>query len=331
MPKAVQLSVVVPCYNEERVVLECGRQLRGILQRLMQAGKIGAQSRVLFVDDGSTDRTWSLIDGLCREGSLFCAIALSRNFGHQAALLAGLHTAPGDAVVSADADLQDDLGVLEEMVDRFAEGYDVVYGVRRERTVDSLFKRVTASGFYRLMRLLGAATVQHHADYRLMSRRAVEVLRDYRETSLFLRGIVPLMGFPSTTVSYDRRPRLAGETKYPFHKMLALSLSAITSFSNVPLRLITLTALAGFLALLGVSAWVLWASFFTDRAIPGWTSILLPLLLIGCLNLLSLAVVGEYLARVFEEVKARPRYVVAAVRNIEERAQPRGTTAGIDL
>jgi hypothetical protein len=148
---------------------------------------------------------------------------------------------------------------------------------------------------------------------------------------LFLRGIVPLMGFPSATVSYDRRPRLAGETKYPFHKMLALSLSAITSFSNIPLRLITLTALAGFLALLGVSAWVLWASFFTDRAIPGWTSILLPLLLIGCLNLLSLAVVGEHLARVFEDVKARPRYVVAAMRNIEERAQPRGTTAGIDL
>jgi glycosyltransferase involved in cell wall biosynthesis len=297
----------------------------------MQAGKIGAQSRVLLVDDGSTDRTWSLIDGLCREDSMFCAIALSRNFGHQAALLAGLHAVRGDAVVSVDADLQDDLGVLEEMVDRFAEGYDVVYGVCRERTVDSLFKRVTASGFYRLMRLLGAATVQHHADYRLVSRRAVEVLRGYRETGLFLRGIVPLMGFPSATVSYDRRPRLAGETKYPFHKMLALSLSAITSFSNIPLRLITLTALAGFLALLGVSAWVLWASFFTDRAIPGWTSILLPLLLIGCLNLLSLAVVGEHLARVFEDVKARPRYVVAAMRNIEERAQPRGTTAGIDL
>ena len=221
--------------------------------------------------------------------------------------------------------------MLEEMVDRLAEGYDVVYGVRRERSVDNAFKRATASGFYRLMRLLGAATVQHHADFRLMSRRAVEVLRDYRETSLFLRGIVPLMGFPSTTVSYDRRQRFAGETKYPFHKMLALSLSAITSFSNVPLRLITLAALAGFLALMGVSAWVLWARFFTDRAIPGWTSILLPLLLIGCLNLLSLGVVGEYLARIFEEVKSRPRYVVAAVRNLEERAQQRGTTASINM
>ncbi len=318
---AIQLSIVVPCYNEEAVLQESARRLRVCLERLIHAGKVNSNSRILFVDDGSTDRTWELIGSLCADAPCFCGISLSRNFGHQAALLAGLHMAPGDAVVSIDADLQDDPDTIEQMVDRFREGYDVVYGVRRQRTADSAFKRITALGFYRLMNILGAPTIRNHADYRLMSRRAVEALRDYREVALFLRGIVTLIGFPRTTVTYDRHPRLAGETKYPLRKMLGLTFSAITSFSNVPLRLITLTALAGIVLLMMIALWVLWARIFTDWSIPGWASILLPILFIGCLNLLAIGIVGEYMARIFDEVKARPRYLIAARRNLEVRPE----------
>lgn len=316
MRRAVRLSIVVPCYNEEAVLRECASQLRECLQGLMQAGKIGVESGILFVNDGSSDRTWELIEELCRQDGVFQGVCLSRNFGHQGALLAGLHTAPGDAAISIDADLQDDLKAIEQMVDRFREGFDIVYGVRRARNVDNAFKRLSALGFYRMMSILGARTVYNHADFRLMSRRALEALRDYREVNLFLRGIVTLIGFPTTTVTYDRGKRVAGETKYPLRKMLALTLWAVTSFSNVPLRLITMTALFG-IVILGVTfAWVMWARVFTDRGAPGWASILLPMLFIGCLNLLAIGVVGEYMARIFDEVKFRPRYLIAATRNL---------------
>ena len=230
--------------------------------------------------------------------------------------MAGLHAAPGDAAISLDAVLQEDLQAIEQMVDRFREGYDIVYGVRGERKSDSAFKRLTVLGFYRLMNALGARTVYNHADFRLMSSRAIEALRDYREINLFLRGIVPLTGFPTTTVVYNRGTRVAGETKYPLRKMLALSVSAVTSFSNAPLRLITLVAMFGMVVLIGISVWVAWVRLFTDRAVPGWTSILLPMLLIGSLNLLAIGIVGEHLARIFEEVKSRPRYLIADTRNL---------------
>jgi polyisoprenyl-phosphate glycosyltransferase len=311
-----RLTIVVPCYNEELVVDECAKRLGACLTALVGAGKAAPGSQILFVDDGSTDRTWELIDALCARDKMFSGLSLSRNFGHQGALLAGLHHAPGDAVISIDADLQDDVAAIERMVDRYREGFDVVYGVRRERKRDTAFKRLTALGFYRLMNLLGARTIHNHADFRLMSRQALDALRDFRETNLFLRGIVPLIGFPATQVFYDRVERIAGQTKYPFRKMFALSLAAITSFSTVPLRLITATALGGFLVLIGITIWALWIRLFTTRGLPGWASVILPLLFIGSLNMLALGVLGEYVARIFDEIKARPRYLVQETRNL---------------
>jgi polyisoprenyl-phosphate glycosyltransferase len=324
MTEGVQLSIVVPCYNEEAVLEESARRLRACIGTMILTRKVSKDSHILFVNDGSSDATWDLIQSLCASDPLFCGLSLSRNFGHQAALLAGLHIAPGDAVISIDADLQDDVEAMEQMMDRFLEGYEVVYGVRRARKADSRFKRLTALGFYRLMGLLGTRTVRNHADYRLMSRRAIEALRGYHEANLFLRGIVTLVGFRSTTVMYDRSKRLAGETKYPLRKMLALTLSAITSFSSVPLRLISLTALFGIMVLTGVALWVLWARIFTNLGVPGWASVLLPVLFIGFLNLLAIGVVGEYMAHIFDEVKARPRYIIADMKNlwISKKGEP---------
>jgi glycosyltransferase involved in cell wall biosynthesis len=321
MSDRMQLTVVVPCYNEEPIIEQSGRRLLAYLEELADAGKISRSSSILFVNDGSTDGTWEILERLCGENAAFTAISLSRNFGHQAALLAGLHTAPGDAVISIDADLQDDISVMGAMLERFGEGFEVVYGVRRERKSDSAFKRWTALGFYRLMKLLGTRTVYNHADYRLLSRRAIETLRDYREVNLFLRGIVTLMGFRWAVVEYDRGKRLAGESKYPLGKMVALSVSAVTSFSNVPLRLITLVAWAGMCVLAGLAGWVLWVRMFTTEGVPGWASVLLPVLFLGCLNLLAMGILGEYIARIFDEVKARPRYVIAEGRNLAVGAE----------
>ncbi len=317
----MRVTVVVPCFNEEQIIEQSARRLLAYLEGLEKAGKISGSSSILFVNDGSTDGTWTILERLCEENAAFTAISLSRNFGHQAALLAGLHTAPGDAVISIDADLQDEVSVMGTMLERFGEGFEVVYGVRRERKGDSAFKRWTALGFYRLMKLLGTRTVYNHADYRLLSRRAIETLRDYREVNLFLRGIVTLIGFRWASVEYDRGKRLAGESKYPLRKMLALSASAVTSFSNVPLRLITLVAWAGMCVLAGLGGWVLWVHMFTNEGVPGWASILLPVLLIGCLNLLAMGILGEYIARIFDEVKARPRYVIAEGRNLTAGAE----------
>jgi glycosyltransferase involved in cell wall biosynthesis len=315
-PSPVRLSIVVPCYNEEAVIAECARQLRMVMGELVQAGKVTSDSQIVFVNDGSRDKTWEMIQELCAADAVFSGISLSRNFGHQGALLAGLHAAPGDALISIDADLQDDLGVIAKMVDCFQQGYDVVYGVRRERRNDTFFKRTTALAFYRIMRILGTRTIYNHADFRLMSRRAIEALKEYGEVSLFLRGIVPLVGFPSTSVFFDRAERFAGETKYPLRKMIELSLAAITSFSSTPLRLITLAAALGVLASFGVSVWVVLTRIFLKTTVPGWASILLPILFIGSLNLLASGVIGEYLARVFDEVKARPRYLIASIVNL---------------
>ena len=220
------LSIVVPCYNEEAVVEACAERLRIVLRGLIQTSRVTPDSQIVFVNDGSYDRTWDLILQLCHSDPIFSGISLARNFGHQGALLAGLHAVPGDAVVSIDADLQDDVTAIEKMVDCYLTGFDVVYGVRRERTTDTVFKRSTAVAFYRMMTWLGTRTIHNHADFRLMSRRALEALREYHEVSLFLRGIVPLIGYRSTSVYYDRSSRFAGETKYPLRKMIELSLTA---------------------------------------------------------------------------------------------------------
>jgi glycosyltransferase involved in cell wall biosynthesis len=307
---ACLLGIVVPCYNEEEVLPETVRRLTALLDRLILAGRIQSSSRVYFVDDGSRDRTWTMIEELARDNRHVAGIKLSRNRGHQNALLAGLFTAEGDVLVSVDADLQDDVEVIAEMVAHFASGIDVVYGVRDDRSRDSLFKRATALGFYRLMSKLGAESVYNHADFRLMSRRAIEALKQFREVNLFLRGMVPLVGFKSTIVKYNRSVRFAGVSKYPLRRMIALALDAITSFSVVPLRLITLVGFSVFVFSGVVVGWTLWIRFFTSRAVPGWASTTLPIYLLGGIQILCVGIIGEYLGKLYQEAKSRPRYII---------------------
>lgn len=307
------LAIVVPCYNEEEVLPETARRLDGLVSRMADGGLVAEGSCVYFVDDGSRDRTWEIIARLADGNPRFVGVKLSRNRGHQNALLAGLFTASGDAIVSVDADLQDDIDVIEQMVQRFREGSEVVYGVRKKRETDSAFKRLTAEGFYKLMSAMGAETIYNHADFRLMSRRAIEALKDYREVNLFLRGIVPLIGFRSAIVYYDRFERFAGESKYPLRKMLEFALDAITSFSVVPLRIITMLGFVVFFMTILLSGWIAWVRFGAGDAVPGWASTLLPLLFLGGIQILCLGVIGEYLGKIYSETKARPRFLIETV------------------
>ncbi len=308
-----QLAIVVPCYNEQEVLPETGARMTALLARLQCAGKIAPESRIYFVDDGSRDDTWSIVDGFVRDGLPVVGIKLSRNRGHQNALLAGLFLADGDAVVSIDADLQDDLEAIEKMVDCYHQGCDIVYGVRAHRKTDTFFKSLSAESFYKLLSAMGAQTIFNHADFRLMSRRAVEALRDFREVNLYLRGIVPLIGFRSAIVEYVRTTRFAGESKYPIRKMVALALDAVTSFSVVPLRLISLLGFLVFAGSMVVTAWALWVALVSDRAIPGWASTVLPMYFLGGVQLLALGVIGEYLGKLYVETKSRPRFFVERI------------------
>ena len=308
------LYIVVPCYNEEAVLPETARRLREKLERLMAAGKIGEKSRVLFVNDGSRDATWDLITALHRECPLFSGVDLSRNRGHQNALLAGLMAARErcDMAISMDADLQDDIDAVDAMVEEYYAGCDIVYGVRSARKKDSFFKRVTAEGFYRLMNALGAETVFNHADYRLMSRRALEGLAEFQEVNLFLRGIVPMIGYRTATVEYERGARFAGESKYPLKKMISFALEGITSLSVKPIRMITALGFLVFfisIAMLIYSV-VRWAM---GETILGWASLVCSVWAIGGLILLSLGVIGEYIGKIYLESKARPRFLIREV------------------
>ena len=308
------LYLVLPCYNEEEVLPETARRLECKLKALMSAGKISPKSRVLFVNDGSKDQTWTIISRLHRENHLFCGVDLSRNRGHQNALMAGLMTARmrADLVISMDADLQDDVNAVDAMVDKYLEGVDIVYGVRSSRKTDTFFKRTTAEAFYRLMDLLGAETVFNHADYRLMSRRALDGLAQFTEVNLFLRGIVPMIGYRTDTVEYERGERFAGESKYPLKKMLAFALEGVTSLSVRPLRMITGLGFLIFLASLGMIAYniVRWA---TGNTVTGWASLACSVWLIGGLILLSLGVIGEYLGKLYLESKGRPRFLIQEI------------------
>lgn len=324
-----QLAIVVPCYNEEDVLPEMAARLLSLLARLAARGSISDRSLVYFVDDGSTDGTWSIISSLAQQQPQVVGIKLSRNRGHQNALLAGLFTAHGDAIVSVDADLQDDITAIEDMVAHYRDGVDVVYGVRKKRDTDSAFKRVTAQLFYRLMGILGVEAVPHHADFRLLSRRALEALRDFTEINLFLRGIVPLLGFRSSLVYYDRARRFAGISKYPFKRMVGLALDAITSFSIVPLRLITFTGFAVFIIALALGGWSLYVRLFTTTAVPGWTSTVLPMYFLGGIQLLCIGVIGEYLGKVYQEVKRRPRYLIESVVNAPAPVHPAAQVAPV--
>lgn len=305
-----RLTIVVPCYDEEEALPQTATRLTALLERLRKDGRVAADSRIMFVDDGSRDRTWQLIEGLSREDGRIGGIKLSRNRGHQNALLAGLFTADGDVLVSVDADLQDDIEIIEEMLKQHAQGAQVVYGVRDNRASDGMFKRASALGFYRMIQALGVDSVYNHADFRLMSRRAVDALKDFGEVNLFLRGIVPLIGFQSSVVYYTRTERVAGVSKYPLRKMLGLALDAVTSFSVVPLRMISALGFIVFLFSAGMGIWTLWVRLFTERAVPGWTSTLLPIYALGGLQILCVGILGEYLGKVYQETKRRPRYII---------------------
>ncbi|MEO0996833.1 MAG: glycosyltransferase family 2 protein [Pseudomonadota bacterium] len=307
---STQLAVVVPCYNEEAVLPATRQRLLGLLDKLAAAGTISAESEIYFVDDGSRDATWSLIEQYANADKRVRGIKLSRNHGHQNALLAGLLHADGDAIISIDADLQDDIDVMAEMIEAFQAGHDVVYGVRETRSRDSFAKRFFAESFYRVLRLMGVDIVFNHADFRLLSRRALSALAEFGEVNLFLRGVIPALGFPSTVVSYARSERLAGDSKYSIRGMLSLAARGVTSFSALPLRLIALLGVAIFGLTLVLSIWVLWTRLFSDAVVPGWASSVLPMYFLGGVQLLSIGVLGEYVARVYLETKRRPRFII---------------------
>jgi polyisoprenyl-phosphate glycosyltransferase len=310
MSPPIQLSIVVPCFNEQDVLPETNRRLMALLGRMQAAGLVTDTSAVHYVDDGSRDATWSLIRQLSVQDARVHGIKLSRNRGHQAALMAGLLTVPGDALVSIDADLQDDVDVIEKMVRAFIAGHEVVYGVRDSRATDTFFKRRTALAYYSLLKRMGVDLVHNHADFRLMGRRAIDALREYGEVNLFLRGVVPLIGFQATSVKYDRAERFAGISKYPLRKMLAFAIEGITSFSIVPLRLITMLGLLISIFSFAMIVYVVYGALVLKAVVPGWASSVVPIYFLGGIQLLSLGIIGEYVAKIYLETKQRPRYII---------------------
>lgn len=313
------LYLVIPCYNEEEVLPETSKRLKEKITSLIENGKIDKASRIVFVNDGSRDKTWEIIRSLHEQDSVFSGINLSRNRGHQNALLAGLMTVKdhADMVISMDADLQDDIDAVDDMVDKYLEGMDIVYGVRSSRAKDTFFKKATAEGFYKLMNTMGANTVFNHADYRLMSKRALEGLAEFGEVNLFLRGVVPMIGYPWDVVYYERGERFAGESKYPLGKMLAFAVEGITSLSTKPIRMIT--GLGFFIFLVSIAMLIYsFIRHFMGATIVGWTTLMVSVWAIGGLILLSLGVVGEYIGKIYLETKARPRFIVEQFLNTEE-------------
>ena len=311
------LYIVVPCYKEQEVLPETSKRLKAKLKNLIAEGKISQKSRIMFVNDGSSDNTWPMIAELHeKEPDIFSGVNLSRNRGHQNAVLAGMLTAVNyaDMIVTMDADLQDDINAVDGMVAAYHEGYEVVYGVRSKRDTDTFFKRFTAEGFYKVMKALGVDIVFNHADYRLMSRRAVEGLASFTEVNLFLRGIVPQIGYKWTTVTYERAERFAGESKYPLKKMLAFAADGITSFSVKPIRLVLTTGVIVFMVSLFMLLYAL-ISKLTGNTSAGWTSLMGSIWLIGGIQLLSLGVIGEYIGKIYNETKRRPRFIIERVLN----------------
>lgn len=316
-----KLIIVVPCYNEQEMLDYTTDELLKVIDRLQQNGKIGT-GKILYVDDGSKDATWSIIERLTRRHEAVCGLKLAHNVGHQNALWAGLEWASlnGDVSISIDADLQDDTRAIDEMVDRYNQGTDIVYGVRKDRQTDSVFKRQTALMFYRLVRNLGEEIIYNHADFRLMSRRALKALMTYPERNIFLRGMVPRIGLSTACVYYDRKERMAGESKYPFSKMFALAMDGITSFSVRPLQWIYIAGfIMVFLALVAI-IYCLGAYQFSE-VVWGWTSILISIWFIGGATLVSIGIIGEYVGKIYREVKRRPRYFVEKIVDGEEEQQ----------
>lgn len=312
-----RLAVVVPCYNEEEVLPLCLAGLRQILKKLIGEKKISPDSFMLFVNDGSKDRTWEILTKEQASSKDVCAVRLARNAGHQNALLAGLSCAKemADMIVSIDADLQDDVNVIGDMVDAYHQGKDIVYGVRSARRKDSFLKRSTAQMFYKMLNIMGVETVYNHADYRLMSRRAVEELFRYEESNIYLRGMVPLLGYETEKVYYERQERAAGTSKYPFKKMLGLAIDGITSFSVKPISMIITLGVIILGCCFAAAVYAL-VSYFWGSVERGWTSLILSIWFLGGVQLLSIGIVGEYIGKIYKEVKRRPKY------NIETRLDP---------
>ena len=306
-----KLYLAIPCYNEEEVLRDSAEKLNNKYNEMMAEGKISPDSKIVFIDDGSKDKTWSTISELHKENPVFQGIKLTRNRGHQNALLCGLMTLKdkADAVISIDADLQDDINVFDEMVEKYENGCDVVYGVRSKRATDTFFKRFTAEAFYKILNKMGAKVIFNHADFRLMSKRALEAFSMYKETNIFLRGMVPLVGYKSDVVKYERAERLAGESKYPLKKMLALAWEGITSLSIQPIRMITWLGAIIFAISLVIIVYSL-VRFLIGATVSGWASTLCSIWALGGLQLLAIGVIGEYIGKIYLETKRRPRYIV---------------------
>ena len=320
--KQAILYVVIPCYNEEPVLEETTRQLKSKMEKLIKAKKVHSLSRVMYVNDGSKDKTWELIQQIHEREPLFTGICLSRNRGHQNALLAGLMTAKNyaDVVISMDADLQDDINAVDEMLDKYYAGNDIVYGVRSKRKKDTWFKRVTAEGFYKFMSKMGVDIVYNHADYRLTSKRVLNYLENYKEVNLFLRGIFPLIGFSSDVVYYERNERFAGESKYPLKKMLSFAWDGITSFSIKPIKLVLTLGVIIFVVSIIVLIYCLIVKLL-GNTVAGWTFTTCSIWLVAGLEMLSLGIIGEYIGKIYSETKARPRYIISRNLNEEEKSE----------
>lgn len=304
-----KLVIILPCYNEEEILPQTVKKMKSLLGGMIKAGKIAPDSKICFVNDGSRDKTWDIIRKTCAKDKLFCALNLSKNFGHQGAILAGMYDTCADVYVTIDADLQDNPDCIPQMFEKIEEGCDIVYGVRDSRQTDSFFKRTSAALYYRLLRLLGVNIIYNHADFRMMTKRAVETLKQFPERNLFLRAIVPLLGFKSAQVDYDRTARQAGETKYPLKKMIALAWNGVSNFSIVPLRLVTF--LGFFICFLSL----IFLGFVVYRwsvrgTIVGWASLVTIITVFSGVQLVSLGIIGEYLAKIFVEVKKRPLFIV---------------------
>lgn len=308
----MRLFLVIPCYNEQEVLPVTSEQLRIKMKSLMDSGKISTDSRIVFVDDGSKDKTWEIITGLHESDNIFRGIKLSRNKGHQNALLAGLMTVKDecDAAISLDADLQDDINAIDAMTDKYInEQCDIVYGVRSARKTDTFFKKTTAEGFYKMMSKMGVEMTYNHADYRLMSKRALDSLEQFKEVNLFLRGIVPLIGFKSDVVYYERHERFAGESKYPLKKMIAFAMEGVTSLSVKPIRMITALGVGIFSVSIIMLIYFI-VRHFMGQTVQGWTSIVVSLWAIGGLQLLAIGIIGEYIGKIYLETKGRPKFII---------------------
>lgn len=314
--KSSRLLLVVPCYNEEAILHLTYSTLKAYYTDIKSRGLIAADSKICFIDDGSRDKTWDIIENLCEQDDTVIGVKLSRNFGHQSAIMAGLekHVDDFDCFITIDADLQDDINAITSMIERHAEGAMVVYGVRGDRSSDTWFKRTTAEGFYVLMQKMGVPVVFNHADFRLMDRRVLQELGNFREINLFLRGVVPLIGFRSDKVFYNRLERVAGESKYPLSKMLLFAWNGITSFSTFPMRLVLYFGVLNFLIAMSIVFYILFSYLF-GYTVPGWTSTMLPLTFFSGSNMMALGLIGEYIGKIYEEVKGRPRYIIEKIIN----------------